>query len=50
VNGRVTYGTVLAMTRRYDEAETQFTEALRLDPGNVQARENLAKVKAAKKQ
>ncbi|HEX6791151.1 MAG TPA: alkaline phosphatase family protein, partial [Candidatus Krumholzibacteria bacterium] len=50
VNGRVTYGTVLAMARRYDEAEEQFTAALRLDPGNVPAKENLAKVKAAKNQ
>jgi Flp pilus assembly protein TadD len=47
-NGRVTYGTVLAMSKRYDEAETQFNEALRLDPGNESATENLKRLKIAR--
>ena len=50
VNGRVTYGAMLAMTKHYDEAEKQFNEALRLDPGNASARTNLERVKAAKGQ
>ena len=48
VNGRVTYGAMLAMTRRYDEAEAQFKEALRLDPTNTAAKSNLARLKAVK--
>ncbi len=50
VNGRVTYGTVLAMSKRYDEAEQQFQEALRLDPGNASARENLDRLRMARGQ
>ena len=49
-NGRVTYGTALAMSRRYDEAEAQFNEALRLDPQNASAKENLQRVKTARGQ
>lgn len=48
VNGHVTYGAMLAMSKRYDDAEHQFNEALRLDPGNVQARENLDRLRAAR--
>jgi len=48
VNGHVTYGAMLAMSKRYDEAETQFNEALRLDPNNASARENLKRLQAAK--
>jgi Flp pilus assembly protein TadD len=48
VNGHVTYGAMLAMTKHYDEAEKQFNEALRLDPNNASARENLRRVQAAK--
>ncbi|HKW13180.1 MAG TPA: alkaline phosphatase family protein, partial [Candidatus Krumholzibacteria bacterium] len=50
VNGHVTYGAMLAMTKHYDEAEKQFNEALRLDPNNASARENLERLKAAKGQ
>jgi Flp pilus assembly protein TadD len=50
VNGHITYGSMLAMSKRYDEAEKEFAEALRLDPNNATARENLDKVKAAKGQ
>jgi len=47
-NGHVTYGAMLAMTKHYDEAEKQFNEALRLDPGNVTARDNLARLHSVK--
>jgi len=50
VNGHVTYGAMLAMSKRYDEAEKEFNEALRLDPTNASARENLKRVQAAKNQ
>jgi Tfp pilus assembly protein PilF len=48
VNGHVTYGAMLAMSKRYDEAEKQFNEALRLDPNNVSARANLKRLQAAR--
>jgi Flp pilus assembly protein TadD len=48
VNGHVTYGAMLAMTKHYDEAEKQFNEALRLEPNNASARTNLERLKAAK--
>jgi predicted AlkP superfamily phosphohydrolase/phosphomutase/Flp pilus assembly protein TadD len=50
VNGHVTYGAMLAMAKRLDEAEKEFNEALRLDPNNANARENLKRVQAAKNQ
>jgi predicted AlkP superfamily phosphohydrolase/phosphomutase/Flp pilus assembly protein TadD len=49
-NGHVTYGAMLAMTKHYDEAEKQFNEALRLEPNNASARNNLERLKAAKGQ
>jgi tetratricopeptide (TPR) repeat protein len=48
VNGRITYGAMLANTGHYDEAEKQFSEALRLEPNNATARSNLERLKAAK--
>jgi Flp pilus assembly protein TadD len=44
VNGRITYGSVLAMTGNLDAAESQFREALRLEPGNRSAQENLRRL------
>jgi Flp pilus assembly protein TadD len=41
VNGRITLGSVLAMTGKVDEARVQFNEALRLEPDNESARNNL---------
>jgi tetratricopeptide (TPR) repeat protein len=50
VNGHVTYGAMLAMSKRYAEAEKEFNTALTLDPNNANARENLRRVQAAKNQ
>jgi tetratricopeptide (TPR) repeat protein len=47
-NGHVTLGTIHAMSREYDAAEGEFREALRLDPDNQTAKENLERLKAAK--
>jgi Flp pilus assembly protein TadD len=41
VNGLITLGSVLAMTGEVDEAREQFNEALRLEPDNESARNNL---------
>jgi Flp pilus assembly protein TadD len=43
-NGRVTRGSVYAMQGRFDDAEAQFREALRLDPDNETASINLDKL------
>lgn len=50
VNGRITYGSALAMTGRLDEAEVQFREALKLEPGNKTATTNLEKLQQARAQ
>ncbi len=47
-NGRVTLGSAYAMQRRFEDAEVQFREALRLDPGNETARVNMEKLQAVK--
>jgi Flp pilus assembly protein TadD len=43
-NGRVTLGSLYATSRRYDDAEREFREALRLDPENATAKENLRRL------
>lgn len=50
VNGRITYGSVLAMTGRFDAAEEQFRAALELEPGNESARTNLQRLEQARQQ
>jgi len=48
-NGHVTLGTVYAMNRRWDDAERQFREALRIEPGNATATDNLERLAAARR-
>ncbi|MCI0451190.1 MAG: tetratricopeptide repeat protein, partial [Candidatus Latescibacteria bacterium] len=47
-NGRVTLGSAYAMTRRFDEAEREFKEALRLEPDNAAAATNLQRLAQAR--
>jgi predicted AlkP superfamily phosphohydrolase/phosphomutase/Flp pilus assembly protein TadD len=50
VNGRITLGSVLAMTGDLDGAENEFREALRLDPENRSAQTNLERLEQARSQ
>jgi tetratricopeptide (TPR) repeat protein len=45
VNGRITLGSIYAMTRRYEDAEREFLKALEIDPNAPGADENLNKVR-----
>ncbi len=47
-NGHVTLGSAYAMTRRFDEAEHEFREALRLEPDNQAAATNLQRLAQAR--
>jgi tetratricopeptide (TPR) repeat protein len=48
VNGRVTLGGAYAMVKRYDDAERELREALRLDPENEDAKGTLEYVERAR--
>ena len=48
-NGHVTLGSVYAMTRRFDDAEREFREALRIEPDNRAASENLSRLAQARR-
>jgi len=47
-NARVTLGALYANSRRFDDAEREFREALRLEPENGAAKENLKRLAAAR--
>jgi Flp pilus assembly protein TadD len=47
-NARVTLGALYTNARRYDDAEREFREALRLEPENGAAKENLKRLAAVR--